>query len=245
MKHITFVEDDPIEGIKTNFFGTINVINACKKFNVKNLIFVSTDKAVNPTNFMGATKRLCEKYLQYYSSKSKTIFKIVRFGNVLGSTGSVVPLFEQQIMKGGPLTITHPEVTRYFMTIREAVELVILSSTQEQVSGAVNILEMGDPVKIVDLANKMLRLSGEINKKRIEIKYTNLRKGEKLHEELFYKKELIKKTTNQSIMVTSSKVYPLDSVKYAKFLKIYKTGTESNIIKSFCTLLPEFNRLKH
>ena len=245
LKHITFVEDDPIEGIKTNFFGTINVINACKKFNVKNLIFVSTDKAVNPTNFMGATKRLCEKYLQYYSSKSKTIFKIVRFGNVLGSTGSVVPLFEQQIMKGGPLTITHPEVTRYFMTIREAVELVILSSTQEQVSGAVNILEMGDPVKIVDLANKMLRLSGEINKKRIEIKYTNLRKGEKLHEELFYKKELIKKTTNQSIMVTSSKVYPLDSVKYAKFLKIYKTGTESNIIKSFCTLLPEFNRLKH
>ena len=142
---------------------------------------------------MGATKRLCEKYLQYYSSKSKTIFKIVRFGNVLGSTGSVVPLFEQQIMKGGPLTITHPEVTRYFMTIREAVELVILSSTQEQVSGAVNILEMGDPVKIVDLANKMLRLSGEINKKRIEIKYTNLRKGEKLHEELFIKKSLLRK----------------------------------------------------
>lgn len=244
LKHITFVENDPIEGIKTNFFGTINIINACKKFDVESLVFISTDKAVNPTNFMGATKRLCEKYLQHFSKNSKTLFKIVRFGNVIGSNGSVVPLFEQQIKKGGPITVTHPEVTRYFMTIREAVELVIIASVQNQKSGAINILEMGEPVKILDLAKKMLKLSGKLNGSNIKIKYTNLRQGEKLHEELFYRKEQVKKTVNQSIMVTSSSVYPLDLIKLSNFLKTYKKAEEKKVISSFCTLLPEFNRFE-
>ena len=154
LKHITFVENDPMEAFKTNFMATMKLCEICKFYKVPKFIFISTDKAVDPSNIMGATKRLCEKYIQNISSYSKfTNFLIVRFGNVLGSTGSVVPLFENQIKTGGPITITHPKVTRYFMTIREAVELVLISSQIKKIkNGQIFILEMGNPVLIKDLA---------------------------------------------------------------------------------------------
>ena len=149
LKHITFVEDDPIEALKTNFLATFKLCEICKSQNVPKLIFISTDKAVNPSNIMGASKRLCEKYIQNISLSSNfTKFSIVRFGNVLGSTGSVVPLFQEQIKQGGPITITDPKVTRYFMTIREAVELVLISSQLETKEGEIFILEMGKPILI-------------------------------------------------------------------------------------------------
>ena len=186
LKHITFVENDPMEAFKTNFMATMKLCEICKFYKVPKFIFISTDKAVDPSNIMGATKRLCEKYIQNISSYSKfTNFLIVRFGNVLGSTGSVVPLFENQIKTGGPITITHPKVTRYFMTIREAVELVLISSQIKKIkNGQIFILEMGNPVLIKDLAKKMILLFGK-QENEIEIKYTGLRKGEKLSENYF------------------------------------------------------------
>ena len=157
LKHITFVENDPLEALKTNFVSTVNLCQLCKNLKIKKFVFISTDKAVDPSNVMGASKRLCEKYIQNISKKSKsTIFSIVRFGNVLGSTGSVVPLFEKQINEGGPITITHPKIKRYFMTIREAVELVLISSQLEvKENGEIFILEMGDSILIKDLAKRM------------------------------------------------------------------------------------------
>ena len=243
LKHITFVESDPIEAIKTNFFGTVNIVKSCEKYKTYKLIFISTDKAVNPTNYMGATKRLCEKYLQAYSKESPTLLKIVRFGNVLGSTGSVIPLFNKQIKNNGPLTITHPSVTRYFMTIREAVELVIIASAEKTLNkkNVINILEMGEPIRIKDLALKMIKLSGKSNK-NIEIKYTNLRKGEKLHEELFYEQEKVTKTKNEGILETNSMVYPLDKKQFQNFLHKKNSFNEKKIIKAFCELLPEFKK---
>ena len=167
LKHITFVEDDPIEALKTNFLATFKLCEICKSQNVPKLIFISTDKAVNPSNIMGASKRLCEKYIQNISLSSNfTKFSIVRFGNVLGSTGSVVPLFQEQIKQGGPITITDPKVTRYFMTIREAVELVLISSQLETKEGEIFILEMGKPILIKDLAKSMIKSSR--NKKRMK-----------------------------------------------------------------------------
>ena len=155
LKHITFVESDHLEALKTNFVATVNIAKICIKYKIPKMVFISTDKAVEPSNIMGATKRLCEKYLQMISDNFVTNFEIVRFGNVLGSTGSVVPLFHKQINEGGPITITHPEISRYFMTIREAVELVLISSiTGKNENGVIKILEIGNPVKIKDLAKK-------------------------------------------------------------------------------------------
>ena len=187
LKHITFVEDEPLEALKTNFLSTVKICELCKLYKVPKLIFISTDKAVYPSNIMGASKRLCEKYIQQIaSSPGNTIFAIVRFGNVLGSTGSVVPLFESQIKKGGPITITHPQVSRYFMTIREAVELVLISSQLEiEKNGQVFILEMGSSVLIKDLAKRMITLSGKNDSEIKKIEFTGLRKGEKISEKLF------------------------------------------------------------
>ncbi len=243
LKHITFVEDDPIEAINTNFIGTLNILEACQKFEVPRMIFISTDKAVNPTTFMGATKRLCEKYIQFLDEKIFTKLKIVRFGNVLGSAGSVIPLFEKQIKLGGPITITHPNVQRYFMTIREAVELVIIASvesSEQEDYGEINILEMGKPVKIKDLAQKMIRLSGQ--KKDISIKYTKLRKGEKISEQLFYAEEVVAKTKNNSILKTKKKVNKLSRKKIQKFLIELENGNEKIILDNFYNLLPEYKR---
>ena len=200
LKHVPLVEYNCCEGIMTNVIGTINVSNACKKFGVKMMVQISTDKAINPTNVMGATKRLAERYCQALdlepSDTRITNFVTVRFGNVLGSTGSVVPLFQKQLQEGGPLTVTHPEMTRYFMTTREAVELVLLASATAQPGkeqdGKIFVLDMGEPVKIMDLAKQMIHLAGYELGKQIEIKITGIRPGEKLFEELYTEQESLR-----------------------------------------------------
>jgi FlaA1/EpsC-like NDP-sugar epimerase len=187
-KHVPLVEANPGEGVRNNVFGTRTVAELSEQYGVENFVLISTDKAVRPPNIMGASKRLAEMVLQLMARKSETRFSMVRFGNVLGSSGSVVPLFRKQIAAGGPVTVTHPEVTRYFMTIPEAAQLVIQAGSMAA-NGDVFVLDMGEPVKIVDLARRMIELSGLQVKsgpedEGIEIKITGLRPAEKLYEEL-------------------------------------------------------------
>lgn len=198
-KHVPLMEDNVHEVIENNIAGTKHIIELADQYETEKFVFISTDKAVNPTNVMGASKRVCELLVQTYSQKSKTIFSSVRFGNVLGSNGSVIPLFKRQINQGGPLTITHPDITRYFMTIPEAVSLVIQTGAQS-LGGEIFILDMGAPIKILDLAKDLISLSG-FNNNEIEIKFTGLRSGEKLYEELFYNKDNIKKTDFNKIFI--------------------------------------------
>ncbi len=241
LKHITFVEDDILEGLKTNFLGTVNIVQSCIKYNVKKMIFISTDKAVNPSTIMGATKRLCEKYIQQISQDSKTKFKILRFGNVLGSTGSIVPLFQNQIDLGLPLTVTHPETSRYFMTIREAVELVLISSQAGKINNSeINILDMGKPVKIKDLAIKMINLSGKHLGEDIKIIYTKLRKGEKLHEELVYKDEIINVSSTKEILKTQTILNPINNKDIDKIEKAIKKNNKKLCKQLLKFMLPEY-----
>ena len=241
LKHITFVEKDPMEALKTNFLGTYDLCKICKSHNVPKFIFISTDKAVHPSNIMGASKRLCEKYIQNYSlSSSKTKFLIVRFGNVLGSTGSVVPLFEEQIKQGGPITITDPKVTRYFMTIREAVELVLISSQlQTKKNGEIFILEMGKPILIKSLAKSMINLLGQ-KESEIKIVYTGLRKGEKLSEQLFFNEERISDTDVEGIMSTTDKIYNVDTSDYNSLVSYIQKNETKKAIDKFKKMLPEY-----
>lgn len=241
LKHITFVEDEPIEALKTNFLSTVKICELCKLYNVPKMVFISTDKAVYPTNIMGASKRLCEKYIQQISnSPGKTIFSIVRFGNVLGSTGSVVPLFESQIKKGGPITITHPQVTRYFMTIREAVELVLISSQLEvEKNGQIFILEMGSSVLIKDLAKRMITLSGK-SESEIKIEFTGLRKGEKISEKLFFNEENMNKTDINGILYTSDTLYKIDIASYGNLSSLVIKNKINEAMKKFKEMLPEY-----
>ena len=187
-KHVPLMELSPGEAVKNNVFGTLNVAQTCDEFQVRRMVLISTDKAVNPTNIMGATKRICELIMQYFSRHSKTGFVAVRFGNVLGSSGSVIPLFMRQIEEGGPVTVTDPEIVRFFMTIPEAARLVIQAGGMAK-GGEIFILDMGQPVKIDDLAKNLIRLSGLRPDKDIKIQYTGLRPGEKLYEELLLDSE--------------------------------------------------------
>lgn len=199
-KHVPLMENSPVEAIKNNIFGTYNVVNSCDKFNVKKFILISTDKAVNPTNIMGASKRICEMIVQAKDKISKTEYAAVRFGNVLGSNGSVVPLFKKQILAGGPVTVTHKEITRFFMTIPEAVELVLQAMTYAK-GGEIFVLNMGEPVKIYDLAVSLIKLSGLIPNEDIKIKITGLRPGEKLYEEILMNEEGLQKTNHDKIFI--------------------------------------------
>jgi FlaA1/EpsC-like NDP-sugar epimerase len=183
-KHVPIIEDYPEEGVRVNVLGTKTIADLAHQYRVHKMVLVSTDKAVNPTNIMGASKRVAERYIQTLNRQSPTEYIITRFGNVLGSVGSVVPRFQQQIEAGGPITVTHPEINRYFMTIPEASLLVVEAAVIGQ-GGEVVLFDMGEPVKIVDLAKKMIQLSG----KKIDLIYTGLRKGEKLYEELLIREE--------------------------------------------------------
>jgi FlaA1/EpsC-like NDP-sugar epimerase len=215
LKHVPMVEANPLEGVLTNVIGTRNVAEACRVHGVAAMVLISTDKAVNPTNVMGASKRLAESYCQALdvagaAQGSRTRFVTVRFGNVLGSTGSVVPLFQRQLAAGGPLTVTHPDIKRYFMTVREAVELVLQASALgiggvdgegAGESGKIFVLDMGEPIRIVDLARQMIRLTGRTPDKDVQVVFTGLRPGEKLNEELFHAGEALQPTALKGILL--------------------------------------------
>ena len=215
-KHVPLMETSPNVAVKNNVLGTWKVVQASDKWNVKRFVMISTDKAVNPTNIMGATKRICEMIIQTYNKRSETEFVAVRFGNVLGSNGSVIPLFKKQIAEGGPVTVTHPDIIRYFMTIPEAVSLVLQAGAYAK-GGEIFVLDMGEPVKIVDLAKNLILLSGHKPNEDIMITFTGLRPGEKLYEEMLMKEEGIQDTANKLIHI--GKPIDMDDEKFMRQLE--------------------------
>lgn len=245
-KHVPLMEKNVDEAVKNNVFGTLNLVNLSDKYNVKKFIQISTDKAVNPTNVMGATKRICEMMVQNKDKTSKTEFVAVRFGNVLGSNGSVIPLFEKQIQKMGPVTVTHPEIIRYFMTIPEAVSLVLTAGSLAN-GGEIFVLDMGSPIKIKDLAENLIRLSGFIPHEDIKIEYTGLRPGEKIYEELLMDEEGMQKTENKKIYIG----HPIN-INSEEFLNdleklrnISSNGSMSDILEMLLKMVPTFKHTKN
>ncbi len=214
-KHVPLMEDSPNEAIKNNVLGTYKLARAADKFGVKRFVMISTDKAVNPMNIMGATKRICEMIVQTFNNHSECEFVAVRFGNVLGSNGSVIPLFKRQIAEGGPVTVTHPDIIRYFMTIPEAVSLVIQAGASAK-GGEIFVLDMGSPVKILDLAKNLITLMGHVPDEDIKIEFTGLRPGEKLYEELLMEEEGLTATENERIHIG----HPLDINEDELFAKL-------------------------
>ncbi|MBM84808.1 MAG: nucleotide sugar dehydratase [Rhodospirillaceae bacterium] len=251
LKHVPLVESNPLEGILTNATGTRNLAEACQRAGVETMVLISTDKAVDPTNVMGASKRLAEMYCQALDidgqQSSFTRFITVRFGNVLGSTGSVIPLFQRQIAAGGPVTVTHPEMTRYFMTVREAVSLVLQSAAMNDKDsgrepGGICVLDMGEPVRILDLAQQLIRLSGLVPGNDIQIVFTGPRPGEKLHEVLFHDQEVLRETTLKPIRIVTPRTAELRFLQQS-FEKLESAARERNTAGSLSilqSLVPEF-----
>lgn len=243
-KHVPLMEANPKEAIKNNIIGTYNIAEISSKYNVKKFVLISTDKAVNPTNIMGATKRFCEMIIQAMDKVSKTEFVAVRFGNVLGSNGSVIPLFKKQIKEGGPVTVTHPEINRYFMTIPEASQLVIQAGAMAK-GGEIFILDMGEPVKIVDLARDLIRLSGLEPDKDIKIEFTGLRPGEKLYEELLMDEEGLTKTEHKKIFIGKPGNYDIEDIKTKiKNLQENLDAEDECIFTMMEEYVPTYNRKK-
>ena len=250
LKHVPIVEANPMEGVLTNTIGSQIVADACRNGGVDLMVQISTDKAVNPTNVMGATKRLAESYCQALDVAERdgggTRYVTVRFGNVLGSTGSVVPLFQRQLSNGGPLTVTHPDITRYFMTTGEAVELVLQASVQggsdPDASGKIFVLDMGDPVRIYDLAEQMIRLSGQIPGEQIKIEITGLRPGEKLHEELLHDSESLVASENPGLFLAAPSLHDLKTLRrdIEKLATSARERDRAKTLKQLGTLVAEY-----
>ena len=245
-KHVPLMETTPEEAVKNNVFGTLNLVLLADKYHVKKFVQISTDKAVNPTNIMGATKRICEMIVQTMDKQSETKFVAVRFGNVLGSNGSVIPLFKEQIQEGGPVKVTHPDIIRFFMTIPEAVSLVLTAGGLAK-GGEIFILDMGEPVKILTLAENLIRLSGFKPYEDIPIEFTGLRPGEKLYEEILLNEEGMKKTANKKIFI--GKPIELDTEKFhEKLIELKKVALKNDkdgIDKLIAEIVPTFNHMKN
>lgn len=239
-KHVPLMENNPKEAIKNNVFGTLNVAQMADKYGVKKFVLISTDKAVNPTNIMGASKRLCEMIVQSIDRASETEFAAVRFGNVLGSNGSVIPLFKKQIANGGPVTITHEEIIRYFMSIPEASQLVLQAGAMAR-GGEIFILDMGEPVKIIDLARDLIRLSGFEPDVDIQIQVTGLRPGEKLYEELLLDEEGISKTVHEKIFVGKPIFTDYQKIlEYLRELQVEMDKKDANIKHLVRQIVPTY-----
>lgn len=242
-KHVPLMEDSPCEAIKNNVFGTLNLSECADKYGVQRFIMISTDKAVNPTNIMGASKRLCEMIIQSMDKTSQTEFVAVRFGNVLGSNGSVIPLFKKQIARGGPITLTHREITRFFMTIPEAAQLVLQAGAFAK-GGEIFVLDMGEPIKIYDLACDLIRLSGLEPEKDIEIKITGLRPGEKLYEELLMSQEGLDSTRHEKIFIEQPMDYNMEElrVKLKELREIVDSEDVEGVVRKMAELVPTYRR---
>ena len=240
-KHVPMMEWNPCEAVKNNVVGTYLVATLADRYKVETFVLISTDKAVNPTSIMGATKRIAEQCTQSLAQRSRTKFLAVRFGNVLGSAGSVVPIFREQIARGGPVTVTHPEMKRYFMTIPEASQLVLQAATMGK-GGEIFILDMGEPVKIVDLAKDLIQLSGLRVGEDIEIQFSGIRPGEKLFEELSVADEQADKTTHPKIFIGRLKARDLDELdtRLASLSEIAHSGNEADVRRKIAELVPEF-----
>ncbi|MAL75518.1 MAG: nucleotide sugar dehydratase [Rhodospirillaceae bacterium] len=250
LKHVPMVEANPLEGVQTNALGSRIVADACRAAGVDCMVQISTDKVVNPTNVMGATKRVAESYIQALDPVSRaeggTRYVVVRFGNVLGSTGSVVPLFRRQLQAGGPLTVTHPEVTRYFMTVREAVELVlqaaVVGTEDADAAGRIFVLDMGQPIKVLDLARQMIQLAGLQPDKDIQIKFTGLRPGEKLYEELLHGGEAELPTRAPGMTLAAPRTGNLKDLQSAldALEKAARAGQRDTVLRIMTDLVPEY-----
>jgi FlaA1/EpsC-like NDP-sugar epimerase len=245
-KHVPLMEENPCEAILVNVQGTMNLSNYALRYNAESFVMISTDKAVNPTNVMGASKRIAEIYVQSLAKESKKNgskinFVTTRFGNVLGSNGSVIPYFKEQIEKGGPVTVTHPDIIRYFMTIPEACRLVLEAASFGN-SGEIYVFDMGSPVKIVDLAKRMIELAGYVPNKDIKIEFIGLRPGEKLYEELLNDKETTIPTNHSKITIASVRQYDYDMVFSSVHVIIdFSTNVDlKNTVRSMKKLVPEF-----